>query len=309
MGVATTWKPIVAAIGGSGEAAHAASFARNLARSAGTECYVVHAVPDPWTSGATQPTAAAVVHYRKALADRARDELIHQSGSQLSAAGALTVRVGRPVCVLQQMVDELGAELIVLGGKRHTGLDHWSGGSTTLNAVRLLSVPVLVVRHPPPRLQRVLAAVDVSPAAAPTLAAAERLARAFGATLRVVTVVEPVPPSAGPTQDAAKYYSQWERIVRREIWPLIHTPAEAVVRHGPATETVEQEAAAWPADLLVVGSHGRAWVDGLVLGTLTESLLNRLPTSMLVVPVSQVMHQVTRPAATRHRERAAPVLV
>jgi hypothetical protein len=34
-----------------------------------------------------------------------------------------------------------------------------------------------------------------------------------------------------------------------------------------------------------VGSHGKGWVDGLIIGSVTEDLLNNLPCAVLVVPV------------------------
>jgi len=35
---------------------------------------------------------------------------------------------------------------------------------------------------------------------------------------------------------------------------------------------------------VVVGSHGKGWVDRLLLGSTTERLLDQLPASLLVVP-------------------------
>jgi len=34
-----------------------------------------------------------------------------------------------------------------------------------------------------------------------------------------------------------------------------------------------------------VGSHGKGWVDRLIIGSVTEDLLNDLPTGVLVIPV------------------------
>ncbi len=45
------------------------------------------------------------------------------------------------------------------------------------------------------------------------------------------------------------------------------------------------EAAAWRAELIVVGSHGKGWIDRLLIGSVTEDLLNNLPCAVLVVPV------------------------
>jgi universal stress protein family protein len=35
---------------------------------------------------------------------------------------------------------------------------------------------------------------------------------------------------------------------------------------------------------VVVGSHGKGWVERLLIGSVTERLLNQLPSSLLVVP-------------------------
>jgi nucleotide-binding universal stress UspA family protein len=59
-----------------------------------------------------------------------------------------------------------------------------------------------------------------------------------------------------------------------------------MMRRGLAPDTIVSAAHEWKADLIVVGTHGRNWVDRVLIGSVTERLLNRLPTSMLVIPVS-----------------------
>ena len=61
--------------------------------------------------------------------------------------------------------------------------------------------------------------------------------------------------------------------------------AQKEIQFGPAADTIRAVAGKWEADLVVVGSHGKGWVDRLLLGSVTEQLLNGLPTSLLVVPV------------------------
>src|SRR5438874_2107797 len=66
---------------------------------------------------------------------------------------------------------------------------------------------------------------------------------------------------------------------------LVVPGAERLVRYGRPVETLLREATTWQADLLVVGSHGRGWAERVLVGSVTERLLNHLPTSVLVVPV------------------------
>jgi nucleotide-binding universal stress UspA family protein len=40
------------------------------------------------------------------------------------------------------------------------------------------------------------------------------------------------------------------------------------------------------SDLVIVGSHGKGWVDRLLIGSVTEQILSALPASVLVIPVA-----------------------
>ncbi len=254
-----SWQPIVVGVDASPEAAKAAAFAIGLAERAGTTCQVVHAAPDVLASAAVP-----------------------------AVGEALTVRIGTAPVVLKRAVAALGAELIVLGGKHHSALGRWFGGSTSLDLARTTEVPVLVTAGAPAAIRRVLVAVDQSGAARPTLAAAERYAALFGAELRALSVFEPLPVIPGVTQpyETDEYYAMSEELLTRDVWSLIRTPGvERIVRYGMAVNTILREVSEWGADLLVVGSHGKGWAERVLVGSVTERLLNHLPTSLIVVPV------------------------
>src|SRR5438034_748479 len=177
--------------------------------------------------------------------------------------------------------------LLVLGGKHHTALERWLGGSTSLHVVRTSEVPVLITAGAPSAPQRVLVAADLSKAAGPTVALAERFARLVGAQLRVITVFEPLPNLPGiPPMDAEEYYALAQETLERDIWPLVKRQGiDKLVRHGMVVDTLLREATEWQADVLVVGSHGKGWAQRVLLGSVTERLINHLPTSLLVAPV------------------------
>jgi nucleotide-binding universal stress UspA family protein len=280
-----SWKPIVAGVDASVEAAAAAAFALRTAERAGTTCQLVHATHDALGS----PHAPAVNNYRGELLEQARADLAAVLGDIIppQALKTLAVRLGSAPRALQEAAAECGAELIVLGGKRHSVLNRWLGGSTSLDVARTTTVPLFVTAGPVPALRHVLVAVDLSGAARPTLAAAQRYARLFGAELRALSVHEPIPviPEVTPPYETTQYYEMANELLERDVWPLIQTAGvEKIVRHGMAVETILREAAEWHADLLVVGSHGKGWAERLLVGSVTERLLNHLPTSLLVVP-------------------------
>jgi nucleotide-binding universal stress UspA family protein len=203
----------------------------------------------------------------------------------------LDVRFGPPGPVIQSIVAQWDAGMIVLGGKYHSALGRWLGGSTAHHLARTAQVPVLVTGPSAADIVRILVAVDLSDAAVPTLAYAQRLAGTLGAELSVLYVVEPVPTPLNPhlpivsrpdpEQAALRSTDRFERMIQTSV----HYPdAKHLIRRGLAAPVVLEEARAWQADLVVVGSHSKGWVDRLVLGSVTQQLLGNLSTSVLVVP-------------------------
>jgi Universal stress protein family len=54
----------------------------------------------------------------------------------------------------------------------------------------------------------------------------------------------------------------------------------------------------------VVGSHGKGWVDRILIGSTTERLVTELPTSILVVPARPIRQErVASRAPQRSRKR------
>ena len=181
------------------------------------------------------------------------------------------------------------AELVVLGGKRRRALTR-IGGSTVTHMVRLGHCPILATDGVGTAIRRILVAVDLSYAARPTLEAAQQWAARLGAQLRVVHSVEPTPVFPGMRVRMAEddVYRSCQRAMDAEIRPLVTTPgAEVVCRRGRAAAVLTAEARQWHADLIILGSHGRGWVDRLLIGSTSERMLNVLPTSILVIPVTK----------------------
>ncbi len=281
-----SWQSIVVGVDASPEAAGAAAFAVRMSQRAGTTCHLVHAARDVWASVGVEEGVDELWH---ALVDQARANITAVLAGVVprELVDEMTIRLGRAPIVLKQAVTALGAELVVLGGKHHSAVGRWLGGSTSLNVTRTTEVPLLVVAGSLTVIRRVLVAVDGSAASRPALEAADRYATLFDAELRALSVLEPLPVVPGATApDATEYYRMLEELLKRDVWPLIRTSgAERLVRYGLPVETLLREATAWQADLLVVGSHGRGWAERVLVGSVTERLLNHLPTSVLVVPV------------------------
>ena len=284
-----SWNPIVVAVDDSPEAAWAATLGAGLARITGTNCHLVHASRQVVSAEALAELPERAEEFTAAQIGQAREHVVHALWDAVPAAllERIIIRVGRPALVLRDVVGEFGADLLVLGGKRHSPIGRWLAGSTGLDVARTTSVPVLVTGSGRMPIKRVLAAVDVSLAAQQTIEAAERYAGLLGAQLRVMTVIEPIHAvPAVPSYHTAEYYNKLEEHAIRRVWPFVKAKgAEKFVRYGGVVDLIMKEAAAWEADVVVVGSHGEGWMDRLLMGSVTEKLLNYLPASLLVVPV------------------------
>jgi nucleotide-binding universal stress UspA family protein len=291
-------RPIVVGVDGSPESVAAASVGWMVARAAGVPCRMVHAAND--VSAALEFAGAGVMTETLQLAalSRARAELGASLREAIAAdvVDGMVVSTGGTAEVLEAVVREIDAALLVLGGKHHSALGRWLGGSTVQHVVRRLSVPLLVTAGAVGARPRVMVAVDQSAAAIPTIEHAIAFARLLGSPLHALHVVDP-PPAI------AELPPNWSReIVERDVWPKLPLVQHGkVIREGDPFGTIVDEARAWRADVIVVGSHGKGWVDRLLIGSVTEDLLNNLPCAVLVVPVPKP----ERMRAPMHQELAA----
>jgi nucleotide-binding universal stress UspA family protein len=300
-----SWGPIVVGVDASPAAKGAAVIGERIARLAAVPCHVVHAVRDVWAPLVAVSVDPQVVDMQELQLAVARHQVQESLGAGLpvQVRNGLDVRFGPAAVVLQQVTHELQPGLVVLGGKLHSVLERWLGGSTSLHVVRTTEVPVLITAATPSSFRRVLVAADLSTAAGPTIALAERFARLVGAQLRVLTVFEPLPDLAGiPPIDPTEYFALAQETLERDVWRLVTGGGvEKFVRHGAVVDTLIREAADWKADVLVVGSHGKGWAQRVLLGSVTERLINQLPTSLLVAPVGVA---AAAPATRAQREPA-----
>ena len=276
-------KPIIVGVDESPASARAARAGWHLAAAMGAPCRLIHAIPDVWTIEAVDIAELVVADERRRIIAALNDVL------PADALAAIEVHIGRPAHVLAE--NAAGAQLVVLGGKPHTALERGLGGSTAHYLVRTRDVPVLVAALDGWPVKRILVAVDLSYAAEPTIVAARRLAQHTGARLRVMHVVEPVHPvgvKLAHMDYEAMYRERLEQFNRFTQGLTEIEPGDRVMRRGHAVDAVAEEAASWAADVVVVGSHGKGWIERMLVGSATEHLLARLPASLLIVPVRPV---------------------
>lgn len=135
---------------------------------------------------------------------------------------------------------------------------------------------------------KILVAVDASPRAAGVVDAAAEIARALGASMRLVRVVElppDIPPASATRGDpvpgaiARAVESDLAALAGRVEGARTEPPR---VAFGTPWREVLAVAAELDVDLIVVGSHGYAGWDR-VLGTTAARIVDRARCAVLVV--------------------------
>lgn len=121
-------------------------------------------------------------------------------------------------------------------------------------------------------------------------------AKSQGATLRLVHVVNELMLDTGFGPTTTMYYDQLLQSMR-EGGKEILRKAEATAReHGTQSQTallesiggraadlIVEQARQWPADVIVMGTHGRRGLKRMVLGSDAEMVLRLSPVPVLMV--------------------------
>jgi len=142
--------------------------------------------------------------------------------------------------------------------------------------------------------RRILVAVDGSAASSKGLREAVRLAKAAGAKLCILHVVDEFHAFAGydglgATEDLLPAFRAGGKKVLDKAKRIAHAAgvrASTVLREmigGPAADPIVREARKQRADLIVLGTHGRRGVRRLVLGSDAEQVVRTASVPVLLV--------------------------
>jgi nucleotide-binding universal stress UspA family protein len=177
------------------------------------------------------------------------------------------------------------ADLVVMASHGTSGIDRWLLGSVATKVVRASETPVLVVnardnKPPPPvRLTRILVALDESERAETALSEAAKLARAFGSTLVLYEGIVNVWKTSGPDTWASDRAAEYLRTKAQQHSDI---QTEQVVHTSTIGPEIVAQAEALEADMVVMCSHGRSGLSRWVLGSVTESVVQRAECPVLV---------------------------
>ena len=198
---------------------------------------------------------------------------------------------GEPLTVLQAQSRD--AQLIVIGSRNMGGFVGLMVGSTAVHLAAHGHCPTLVTRAPGNAAGPVLLGVDGSPAGAGAIEFAFAEAALRGADLLAIHAWTPWnAPMPQPVDPARPYAGTPGALAEREAsllstalaghqdrYPSVRVERQAV-RQGTREALIE---ASRTAQLLVVGARGRGGFAGLLLGSVSQAMLNHAHCPVAVV--------------------------
>jgi universal stress protein E len=223
-------------------------------------------------------------------------------------AGVARLEIDAAGVVRRRVVELTGrppgeCRVIIEHGSPHSGIirqAETAGAAVTVvgpgrvaeRVVRTVCCATLIARPSPPG--GVLAATDFSDPALPAVAAGAFEAGRRGVGLSVLHSLDLAPlamaaPMAGfalPVDLSPEEKDELRAatsIRLRECLEHVAAPGAPIVAEGPASPAIVQAARDLPAELIVIGTHGRTGIARLALGSVAEEVVRSASCSTLVV--------------------------
>ncbi|HEX6574362.1 MAG TPA: universal stress protein [Gemmatimonadaceae bacterium] len=200
------------------------------------------------------------------------------------------VVIGRPAREIVSIAERRGASLIVIGRRKHSTMDRVLGGETTLQVMRLSSVPVIAVERELQSVHTVVAAIDFSPSSVHAAKVALELIRASGGGTLYLAYVEAtqelivnefmLPAETRFPGDIVV----WFRRLTGSLESHAGIHIEPAVLCGKPGTAILEFAERVGADMIAAGSHGHGRLERFLLGSVSSGLVRNASCPVTVVP-------------------------
>lgn len=292
---------ILLATDGSRGAEVAEAYARALALSWGATLTVVNVLEFPPGLNPEYPVNRL---YLGELMKQAARELVELNARAADRGIPVHTRVATGI-PSEEILAAAAAEdpdLIVVGTRGKTGLAHVLLGSTAERIIRAAPCPVLAVRmeghgedqtgrsrRDPAGPDRILVPIDFSDCSLDALEYAVMVAQRAKASLTLIHVLEPVLYGLDFTLPHVTERGQMRDAIKEQLSGVVSALAAAqvksdyLVRGGLPGDSILDAARSQPADLIIMGTHGRRGLSHAFYGSVAESVLRKAHCPVLTV--------------------------
>lgn len=243
----------------------------------------------------------------QALEQHAAQQLTRLAFAAKTTGVPTTISVGHGSIpdVLNAEIRSHRLDLAVMGSHARHGAEKWLLGSVTENALRTLTVPILIVHANSPsplpelKIQRILVTTDFSEGTGAAFEIAFLWRKEFGARVKALHVIPPEPSSLEPAtpRQMAKRLEALAVFFREQLNNLVArqhpggNDTEIVTEIGIPYSSILSTLARDHTDLLIINIHGKGFLDRALLGATAERVIRGAPCPVLAVPTPEHAQQ------------------
>ena len=227
-------------------------------------------------------------------------ELVRELAEEGINADAV-IRASEPAQAIVDVARERDADLIVMASHQRHGLDRWLNGSVTEKVLALSRAPLLVVpSHTTAtrtRSQRILIPLDGTRVGEAPLDFLRERATVRPIEVLLVRIVSDAPIVVGmapgftsapltaedldaEVTEATRYLASMAESIRDS---RVSAHYQVIESAEPVPRVMLKAARDAGADLIALGSHAKSGMSRLVLGSVSEEILERSPIPVLLV--------------------------
>lgn len=205
------------------------------------------------------------------------------------------IAVGRLIETFNTAIKEMDTDMLVLGHKSHIVRP-----SSSERLIKSLDIPMLVVRGKKSEgacigdvvINKILCAVDFSEHSKKALEFAKTLSKRGSSEIIVTHIISSLKVEKaferwkGMTEkDKSDYSRELLKDAEEEMCSFLQVcgEVESVVRIGIPYATINDIATERDADLIVMGARGLSYTKGLILGSVSESVIKSSPCPVIIV--------------------------
>jgi nucleotide-binding universal stress UspA family protein len=305
-----SFKHVLAPIDFSSASTAALTFGAGIAGAMDARLTLLHVYPYSVPDSEVRPYLPQVPPVDQATKAAVLDDLSHMSVAARAVVRQVQVAMlqGDPSEEILAYAESHGVDLIVMGTHGRRGLDRIIGGSVTERVARDAGVSVVVVHDPrpdafvsPPRLSKIVCAVDLGESSDDTLETAAMLARVAGTRLTVLHAIESgrweASWSVARGEEDAHVRGLSERGYRR-LGELLARHRHSGVALEPAVvvghprQAILEAVARERADLLVIGAHRMSRMNRVLFGSTAEHVLRAARGPVLIARAGRLSSTV-----------------
>jgi nucleotide-binding universal stress UspA family protein len=254
-----------------------------LAKDNGVSLVVLHVMDAPWLTRLAKPDWQ---RQQQDHMEQAQVRLQHDLAGQ-AVNVELQIEKGNPVEVIEQVATAKQCSLIVSGTARDETLGRVVLGNTVARLARRVNIPLLIVRHRPHvPYTDVMVATDFSKGSSQALTTAKQL---FGDAS--ITLYHAFNELAGIYELDQPTVDEQIKTLEQQAQHFVQTTLDAqpadlsvVIEHGLVTETLPARVAAQSVKVVALGTHGATGIVRMTMGSVAETLLEKLDCDVLIVP-------------------------